>query len=166
MWQRHFAVEQWGTHTVKMSNRWTEEHKCETELTRQTNRGTTYWNIWLRWHDGCLRFIIHVQILLDVTEQHDVRQTDKSQFEVSLSYLCPSHLWHYCVQLVHPSCAVKWWNWCYHKQKIIWQQQKPNFCFVQAKLKGKYCNAWIKAWSEAGMQLKLFGAAGRRNKVS
>lgn len=22
---------------------------------------------------------------------------DKSQFEVSLSYLCPSHLWHYCV---------------------------------------------------------------------
>lgn len=149
-----------------MSNRWTEEHKCETELTRQTNRGT-YWNIWLHWHDGCLYFIIHVKILLDVkyTEQHNVRQTDKSQFEVSLSYLCPSHLWHYCVELVHPSCAVS-----EHKMvKLMLPQAENNmaatetkqrFCFVQAKLKGKYCNAWITARtrSEAGMQLSFWGS--------
>lgn len=148
-----------------MSNRWTEEHKCETELTRQTNRGT-YWNIWLHWHDGCLHFIIHVKILLDVkyTKQHNVRQTDKSQFEVSLSYLCPSHLWHYRVWLVLPSCAVS-----ERKMVKLMLPQAENkygcsnrkrFCLVQAKLKGKNCNAWITAWaqSEAGMQLSFWGS--------
>ena len=38
--------------------------------------------------------------------QHDVRQTHKGQFEVSLSYLCPRHLWHRCVQLEHLSRAA------------------------------------------------------------
>lgn len=72
------------------------KHKCETELTRQKYI-KIYWYIWLDGHDRCLYFC-HVKTLLDVkyTEQHNVRQTEKSQFEVSLSYLCPSHLWH-CV---------------------------------------------------------------------
>lgn len=54
-------------------------HKCETELTRQTDIG------FIVKFDYKNRYI---------AGRHNVGQTDKGQFEVSLSYLCPSHLWH------------------------------------------------------------------------
>lgn len=75
---------------------------------------------------------------------HD--KQDESRFEVSLSYLCPSHLWHYCVQLVRPLCVTGEGKMV----KLMLSQAENNmaeteaeerFCSVQAKLKGKHGDA-------------------------
>lgn len=164
IWLLHLAVEQWRvlTHRNRVIGGQKNTNVRQSWRDRQTEGLIGIFG----YIDmmGCLHFIIHVKILLDVkyTEQHNVRQTrqksvwSQSQWSLSRSFVP--------LQLVHPWCAAS-----ERKMVRLMLPQAENnmaatesterFCFVQAKLKDKYCNAWIIAWarSEAGMQLSFWG---------
>lgn len=118
------------THRLN-SNRWAGEHKCKTEMTRQKTekkrRPLQYFSTPTWWW---LHFNIHVRTWRSgkIYRRHDVQQTGQSGFEVSLSYLCPSHLWHYRVLLVQTVMCDGWQNETDGtlKQKLQMARKKKN----------------------------------------
>lgn len=105
----------------------------ETENKKKTIRAG--WSICLLRHDGLLPFNTHVRTLRSgkIHRRHNVQQTRQSGFEVSLSYLCPSHLWHYRVSLVQTVMCDRWRNETDvgPKQRIKMAKKKtmtPTFC--------------------------------------
>lgn len=96
------AVEQWGRHTNTQSE-WVIGGQGNTNVRqswrdRQRDRGSLDYLSTSTWWMAPLQHSCQ-----DFTERQNTQTStmynrqDKSRFEVSLSYLCPRHLWHYCV---------------------------------------------------------------------